>query len=142
MTLEILQREAQKQDMRSSSEADIRDAMEKWFTKKEIVKKAEVKSPSDYSQSVINNQEMWEKAVERERDQRALTHEKNKIVPKDSNLEEFGKLYQDEKSMTIQQTNEWITKNQGQEKVTKILQDKFIEKMQKYDKFKRQFISK
>ena len=40
--------------MRSSSEAEIKDAMEKWFTKKEILKKQETveeKAESEYSQS-------------------------------------------------------------------------------------------
>ena len=39
--------------------------------------------------------------------------------------------------MTIPQANEWILKNQG--KATEILQQKFTEKMDTYDKFKRDF---
>ena len=39
--------------------------------------------------------------------------------------------------MSIPQANEWILKNQG--KATEILQQKFTEKMDTYDKFKRDF---
>ena len=69
--------------MRSSSEAEIKDAMEKWFTKKEILKKQETveeKAESEYSQSQIGLKAMWEKAIEDDRDNRNLTKAK-KISP-------------------------------------------------------------
>ena len=39
---------------------------------------------------------------------------------------------------SIRLSNEWIEKNQG--RAHQIMQENFIEKMQRYDKFKRDFV--
>ena len=87
--------------MRKESEAEIRDAMQHWFTKKEVAPKMEIKPveaegpPSNYSQSDINVQEMWERAVEHDNDKRALKQAKKKkrVIPRDTNLEKFGQVF-------------------------------------------------
>jgi len=126
--------------MRLSTEAEIKDTMDKWFTKKEILKKTEPvieKADSEYSQSQIGMNTMWEKAIEDDRDERNLTKAKTKLPQQDKTLEKFGAQFKEEQIMTIPQANDWILKNQG--KAPEILQQKFTEKMQNYDKFKRDF---
>jgi hypothetical protein len=129
--------------MRSSSEANIKDMMEKYLTKKKVMVIEDKRPPpspqSNYSRSAINNNEMWERAVEKDRDERMLMVAKkiSMLVEQDITLEKFGAQVKEEAMMTIPQSNDWILKNQ--DRVEEILAEKFTEKMQAFNKFKREF---